>query len=109
MNNEYGKLGVLQHIKLNIRPEGVFGYDQDDVSRALDEYAEMYHEQKIIEGFQQTPATLYTCAKKAKEIALDAAVQILCSCDPLTKRDGQVVDLAKEIYQWLTEPETDKR
>lgn len=54
--------------------------------------------------------------KKAKEIALEAAVQLsgrlpteVTFGDTDTRTPSPVVELAKEIYEWLTEPETDKR
>ncbi|SRR6266566_6991881 len=54
MTKDYGKKAILQHIKLVVRPEGVFGYDQHSVSQALDKYAEIYHFEKTIEAFRQT-------------------------------------------------------
>ena len=72
-------------------------------------FLEEYQLLDAIDEFNNMPPTFFSPekpVKKAKEIALEAAVKINCGCLP---PQGGVVNLAKEIYQWLTEPETDQR
>jgi hypothetical protein len=75
----------------------------------LTRFLEVYENKKVIAEFNEQPSTWLPYdkpVKKAKEIALEAAVKINCGCLP---PQGGVVNLAKEIYEWLTEPETDQR
>lgn len=54
MAKDYGKQAILQNIKLVVRPDGVFGYEEQSVSEALDKYAEIYHLEKTLETYWQT-------------------------------------------------------
>ena len=76
---------------------------------AAAKFLEEYQLLDVQDEFNNTVATIFPWGKpvkKAKEIALDAAVKINCASVPF---QGNIVALAKEIYEWLTEPETDKR
>lgn len=108
MNKDYGKQAILQNIKLVVTPNGVYGFDQDSVSEALDKYAKVYYEGKTIELWQQTPsAWVSSPVKEARKIALDAAIQLSSHTSSLitfgddSSKPSPTVTLAEEIYQWL--------
>ena len=100
-----------------------YSYDGSvNLPDGLTRFLEVYENKKIIAEFNEQPSTWIAYdkpVKKAKEIALDAAVQIQCAYLPIVMRmagykeeekdESGTLKLAKEIYQWLTEPETDKR
>lgn len=83
-------------------------------------FLEEYLLQDALDEFQNTTPIWLPNAKpvrQAKEVALDAATKITIAYFELRGKYGagskeqpsEVVFLAKEIYEWLTEPETDKR
>lgn len=97
-----------------------FGYDGSvDPPVGTDGFLEIYDSKKAIEQFMEQPIQVFPYdkpVKKAKEIALDAAAKIIIAYFEIKgkysvgtqEKPSEVVALAKEIYQWLTEPETDK-
>jgi hypothetical protein len=96
-----------------------YGFDGSyGMPAGYDKFLDLYEMKKAIQEFNEQPLTFYPHeknVKKAKEIALDAAVQLSGRLPTqVTFGEGKiepspVVTLAKEIYEWLTEPETDKR
>ncbi len=77
---------------------------------------EEYQALDMIDQFNNTPATYFSYdkpVKKAKEIALDAAIKYIDRAptvitfhqDEKKEPAGtRLVEMAKTIYQWLTEP-----
>jgi hypothetical protein len=109
-----GKLGEKKRIIYNaiqsIGSDG--GLERKSVLNAMDAYAQEYQLEKAIEAFENTPMQYAPSAhKKAKEIALDAAIRNKPSFYPPFPSLGQstiagppIYDLVKEaekIYQWL--------
>lgn len=95
-----GKLGEKKRIIYQaieeIGTDG--GLERKSVLNAMDTYAVEYNLEKTIEAFNNTPMEYYSARKKAKEIALQAAVNIHAGS---TSTDDEVLDCAKSFYEWL--------
>lgn len=96
-----------------------YNYDGTvNLPEGLENFLDVYDAKKAIQEFMETPSQwipAHNPVKKTKELALDDAIQLSGGLSTRitfgddTKQPSPFVAFAKEIYQWLTEPETDKR
>lgn len=105
-----------------------YGYDGTvELPDGLSHFLEVYENKKVVQEFCEQPMQYFTSKpdtapqvirRTSKEIALEAAVAIMdrAPTEITFNRDEKaepwgtrLVRTAETIYQWLTEPVTDKR
>jgi hypothetical protein len=92
---------------------------EPEIVENLVKFVDLYTMAKALDDFENTqPYFMPKPVNSAKQAALDAAVAVLgreateITFDPTEKKEppgSRLVSMAKTIYQWLTEPQTDKR
>jgi hypothetical protein len=90
-----------------------FDFNLDSNSMAwITKFTQEYQSLEVLDQLQTSPDAV-SPFRKAKEIALNAALAItppFFDSPRIGNYDAKILtDRAESIYQWLTEPETDKR